>query len=50
MQSNFACTNCGGIRTNAFYGDHFLVCIRCDDCAHVEYRDVDDDDLMAVSA
>lgn len=39
MYSGYQCANCGSIRTSAFYGDHFLVCIRCDDCSHVEYRD-----------
>jgi hypothetical protein len=51
MYSGYQCANCGSIRTNGFYGDHFLVCIRCDDCSHVEYRDdrdIDDEDLVAV--
>ncbi len=39
MYSGYQCANCGSVRTSAFYGDHFLVCIRCDDCSHVEYRD-----------
>ena len=51
MQFGYQCANCGSVRTSAFYGDHSLVCIRCDECSHVEYRsggDIDDADLVAV--
>lgn len=36
MYSGYESANRRSVRTSAFYGDHFLVCIRCDDCSHVE--------------
>lgn len=44
MYSGYQCANCGSVRTSAFYGDHFLCCIRCDDCGYSEYRDTRDFD------
>lgn len=47
MQLGYRCANSGSICTCAFYGDHILVCIRCDGCSHVEYRDdrdIDEED------
>lgn len=54
MYSGYQCANCGSIRTSAFYGDHFLSCIRCDDCGYSEYRDTRDfdeeDDVELIEA
>lgn len=51
MFSGYQCANCGSLRTSAFQGDHFLSCIRCDECGYSEYRDsrdLDDDDEFAL--
>ncbi len=50
MQFGYACANCGSTRTSSFHGDHHLVCVRCDECSHVEYRvGRDDEDVDAIN-